>query len=229
MKKRATTLSLYIALLGVGATTSALRAAAEQPPVPSAYSAAALYDLGNFYARNGRPAMAVLNYERARVLAPTDPDIEANLRHVRESIGVPAPSGSWLSRHDRWANPNVLYWIGVMGLTLAGGSLLMRRLDSKHRALFGAGATLGVACMALALGDAMATAPTLHESVVMFATPASASPITGAEPLFTAPLADVVRVRDEHGAFDLITDSHGREGWVAASDLQPVLPHQSRP
>jgi hypothetical protein len=81
--------------------------------------------------------------------------------------------------------------------------------------------------MVLALGDAFATAPTLQESVAMVATPAGASPASDAEPLFTVPLADVVSVRDRHGAFDLIVDSQGRQGWVASRDLQPVIPRSS--
>jgi hypothetical protein len=226
MKKRAAAIiSLCVILLGLAALSGASRAAAvEQPPLQSAYSAPALYDLGNFYARMGRPAMAVLNYERARVFAPTDPDVQANLRHVRESVGTPPPTGGWLSQHDRWANPNTLYWIGLFGLVLTGVSVLLRQPKSEHRTVLGAGAAIGVAFMALAVGDAIATASTLHESVVMFATPASASPIAGGEALFTVPLADVVSVRDKHGGFDLITDSQGREGWVAAGDLQPVIP-----
>ena len=33
----------------------------------------------NSYARAGKPGLAVLNYERAALLAPDDPDINANL------------------------------------------------------------------------------------------------------------------------------------------------------
>jgi hypothetical protein len=225
MKKSTAILSLCITLLGVAASSGASRAAAvEQPPLQSAYSASALYDLGNFYARIGRPAMAVLNYERALVLAPADPDIRANLRHVRESVAVPTQTGGWLSEHDRWANPNTLYWVGLFGLVLTGVSVLLRRSQSEHRTALGAAAAIGVAFMALALEDAVATASTLHESVVMFAAPAGASPISGGDTLFTVPLADVVKVRDEHGGFDLITDSQGREGWVPAGDLQSIIP-----
>jgi hypothetical protein len=224
MKRTAAALSLSIALVGLAALGVSRAESVQQPPMPSSYSAAALYDLGNFYARMDRPALAVLNYERARVFAPADPDIQANLRHVRESVGAPPQSGGWLRQHDRWANPNTVYWIGLFGLALAGTSLLLRRSTLGHRTVLGTGVAIGAAFMALALGDAFATASTLHEAVAMFATPASASPISGAEPLFTVPLADVVSVRDEHGGFDLIADSQGREGWVAGSNLQPVIP-----
>jgi len=224
MKGTVATLSLAVALIALTALGVSRADTPEQAPIPSTYSAPALYDLGNFYARMGRPALAVLNYERALVFAPTDPDVQANLRLVRESVGTPNPTRSWLSQHDRWGDPNILYWLGLFGLALAGSSLLLRRVTSTHRSALGACAGIGAALMALVLVDASATASVLRESVAMFATPASASPISGAEPLFTVPLADVVSVEDTHAGFELIIDSRGRKGWVASRDLQPVIP-----
>src|ERR1700677_2919513 len=52
------------------------------------YSSTALYNLANAYARDGKPGMAVVNYERARLLAPDDPVIEANLVLVRDRKSV---------------------------------------------------------------------------------------------------------------------------------------------
>ncbi len=69
--------------LAAGLLLGALQACAA--PVPAGYSAAGLYNLANSYARAGKPGMAVLNYERARLLSPNDPDVEANLRFVRSS------------------------------------------------------------------------------------------------------------------------------------------------
>jgi hypothetical protein len=173
--------------------------------------------------------MAVLNYERARLLAPADPDIQHNLDQVRQSVGLPALHDGWLSRHERLAAPNTLYWIGVFGLAIAGLTLLLRRASAKHRVLLSGGAAIGGLMMALGLVDAFATASTLHDHVVMAATPARAAPTTAVEPLFTVPLADSVQVQDEHQAFALIRDAQGREGWVARKDLTPVIPSTARP
>jgi hypothetical protein len=223
-------LSLSAAILGLAAMGAAGWAGTvDQPVLRSVYSAPALYDLGNFYAGAGRPAMAVLNYERARILAPTDPDIQTNLSHVRESVGLPALHGGWLSQHDRLANPNTLYWIGILGLATTGVALLLLRVSSKQRALLACGAVVGGLLMALSLGDAVATAPTLHEYVVMAATPARTSPASAVEPLFTVSLADGVHVRDRHEGFALIRDTQGREGWVESKDLAPVIPSADSP
>jgi hypothetical protein len=234
MNARARLIAAALAVLGLGSWTgAACAAAADQSRAPTGYSAPALYNLGNSYARGGRPALAVLNYERARLLAPLDPDIRANLRHVRDAAGLPAQTGGWLSRHGRFANPDTMYWLGVLGLSLGGTSLLLRRLAkdrprSRHRGVLTAGAALGLLLTVLALWDSLATASILAQSVVMQPSPASASPIQGADPLFTVPQADVVGVRDEHAGFALIRDSQGREGWVASSNLTAIIPADPR-
>jgi tetratricopeptide (TPR) repeat protein len=46
-------------------------------------SAPLYFNLGNAYARDGDRGRALLNYERARRLAPADPDLAANMAYVR--------------------------------------------------------------------------------------------------------------------------------------------------
>ncbi len=229
MNRHALRISLMVAMFSMATWSRALLAAPlDQLPTAPSYSAPALYNLGNSYARAGEPALAVLSYERARLLAPMDPDIRANLSHVRESAGLPTNPDRWWSPHDRLADANTMYWIGLLGLALAGAGFLLRRLRADHRTALTAMAIAGLVLTTWSLCDAIATASVLNESVVMRTAPASASPISGAEPLFTVPQAEVVTVRDAHQGFWLIRDSRGREGWVARSDLTPIIPnHES--
>src|ERR1700680_589979 len=81
----------WITLLATGFLCLACRipaAAAEE----KGDSASPLYTSANAYARAGKPGLAVLNYERASLLAPDDPDVAANLRFVRESAHVAVES-----------------------------------------------------------------------------------------------------------------------------------------
>src|ERR1700722_1594208 len=78
---------------------------------PIGYSAAGLYNLANSYARAGKPGMAILNYERASLLAPGDPDIQANLRFVRASAHLPAEMPDALDRIARIASPFWMSWL----------------------------------------------------------------------------------------------------------------------
>jgi len=94
--------------------------AAKQKAAHPRYSADELYDLGNSYARAGKAGLAVLNYERAALLAPDDPDIRANLEYVRTAAHVPGQPRSRLAWIAEAANPAVAAWMGVLGLASVG-------------------------------------------------------------------------------------------------------------
>jgi hypothetical protein len=220
------TLAITLLGCGIGAAEGTLAGAAPAPTTH--YSASALYDLGNQAARADKPALAVLNYERALVLAPNDDDVRTNLDAVLKLAGVAAEPAGWLARHDRLAAPNLMYWAGLAGLVLFGGSLLAARLHAPRRRALAAAAIIGAAIAALSIEDAVATMPLLNEAVVMQASPAGASPVLDAESQFTFPAAEVVHIRDHHAGFLLIEDSQHREGWVPEANVTSVIPASSR-
>lgn len=215
------------AMLAMWVSLSGVCRAASEPPAP-ANTAAALYDAGNAEARQGHPALAVLDYKRAQLLDPADPDIAANLHQVRESAGLPPQTGGWLVAHERFASPNFMYWLGVFGLASAGVSLVIlraRRLAARrsYRIPLRIVAILGGLLALLSVGDALATNALLHEYVVLDTAPATGSPVANGAPLFTVIQADVVHGREQHQGYLLVTDSQGRQGWVARTHLAAVV------
>jgi len=193
---------------------------------PSAgYSAPALYNRANAFARAGKPGLAVLNYERARLLEPNDPDIEANLRHVREVAGLPPQPRGVFDRALGFAAPRILAWAGVLGLAIAGAAALARVSAKAHRGKLLAAMLLGVCLLGLALGNAIRLWPLMHEAVVIaHSTPVRVSPVTTEQPLFELPEATIVRTGAEHDGFVLIQTSAGRIGWVQGASLAPIVP-----
>ena len=192
---------------------------------PNGYSAERLYNLGNAYARAGKPGMAILNYERASLLSPGDADVQANLSYVRAAAHLPAQTPDAFDRAASIASPFWIAWIGVLGLTLIGATLIAAQLSSRHRLLQGAATLLGVSMVGLTLCDALAVWPRLHAGVVIAAaTPVRVSPVPMGEPLFTLPEGDEVKIRAEHDGFLLIETRAGRTGWLAHSNLAPIVP-----
>jgi hypothetical protein len=192
---------------------------------PTGYSAAGLYNLANSYARAGKPGMAILNYERASLLSPGDPDIQANLGYVRASAHLPAETPNGLDRMAGIANPFWISWIGVLGLTILGASVIAAQLSSRHRLLRGAATLLGASMVLLTLGNALALWPRLHQGIVIAAaTPVLVSPVPMGDPLFTLPEGEKVRITAEHDGFALIETRTGRIGWITHSNLAPLVP-----
>jgi hypothetical protein len=188
------------------------------------YSAAALYNLGNAYARAGKPGLAVLNYERAALLAPEDPDIAANLHYVQRSAHVAADlraaSNAWTRAMTR-ASPVAMSWLGLAGILLLGAAVATTRYPWTSRGA----AAAGIALLGLMAGQCAVLWPALHSAVVVTAgAPVRVSPVPMGDPVFTLPEAEVVALTAEHDEFVLVRTAAGRTGWVARSSVAPVIP-----
>jgi tetratricopeptide (TPR) repeat protein len=191
------------------------------------YSAASLYNLANAYARQGRPGMAVLNYERASLLSPNDPDIDANLSYVRAGSHLPMPSRSAFERVVRIASPITLSWVGIIGLLIMGASALAAQIGFGHRWVRRLAGLSGISMISLTVCNGVALWPTLHEGVVISASaPVRVSPVPMGDALFVLPEAETVRVTAEHEGFLLVQTGAGRAGWVSRSNVALVVPRK---
>jgi|SRR5271168_121646 len=216
MIARAQLAALMIALVLLGC-----RARAE--PAQTGYSAAGLYNLANSYARAGKPGMAVLNYERARLLAPNDSDIDANLRYVRDSLRLPSESQNWFERAIR-ASPAAVSWMGVVGLTVLGISVLAGRMTSRHRLIRLVAAGVGIALVGVTVCNGVILWPKLHEGVVITgAATVRVSPVPMGDALFVLPEAETVSMLAQHDSFVLVRTRTGGTGWLSRANLAAVV------
>lgn len=195
-----------------------------QPPHPR-YSADALYNLANSYARAGKPGLAVLNYERAALMAPDDADINANLEYVRASAHVRAEPRSRFARVVLVVSPASAAWIGVLGIALVGSGLLARKMTPGSRWVCAGGVLLGVALISLSASSAVLLWPRMHEGIVLVdRTPARVSPVPMSDTAFVLPEAETVTITGEHEDFALIRTRGGLTGWVARANVGAVVP-----
>ncbi|HEY3851564.1 MAG TPA: hypothetical protein VGL87_11365 [Steroidobacteraceae bacterium] len=214
-----------LAVIGLLLLGGAGGAHAEARPPQDGWSSAALYNLANAYARAGKNGLAVLNYERAGLISPGDPDIEANLLLVRRSMGLPAEPRTRLSRAVGAVDPTPASWIGVAGWLLVVAALLGGRLHAARPVARGAAVIVGIALIGFTVASGLTFWPRLHEAIVIAGTaPVRVSPAPMGEALFTLKEAEAVRIDGEHEGFVLVHASAGRTGWVWHADLVPVVP-----
>jgi hypothetical protein len=210
--------ALFIALALV------LTMAARGAELPAGYDAGQLYNLGNAYARAGQSGLAVLSYERARLLSPTDADIEANLRRVREAAHVSAETRSNLE-FLRLPSSFLVAGLILAGLTLGAASGLAWRRKIMPQRWLAAGALTGASMMGLAAGNALLVWPKLHSAVIIAAqTPVRAAPVPLGDALFVLAEAETVKITAEHADFVLVSTALGRTGWVAQAAVAPIVP-----
>jgi hypothetical protein len=195
-----------------------------QPSQPL-YSADGLYNLANSYARAGKPGLAVLSYERAALLAPDDPDINANLAYIRAAAHVPMKAPNQFARLALVMSPSAAAWLGVLGIALVGLGLVARRVASRRLWIPGGAVVLGVALIVLTASNAILMWPRMHEGIVLVdQTPVRVSPAPMADTAFVLREAENVTMTAEHEDFILIRSGGGLSGWVARANLGAVVP-----
>jgi hypothetical protein len=198
-----------------------------QPSEPR-YSADGLYNLANSFARAGKPGLAVLNYERAALLAPNDPDINANMDYVRDAAHRPPEPRNRFAHIAQAASPTVSAWTGVLGIALVGVGLLVRRITPRFQWVRAGGILLGLALIALTVFNGILLWPRMHEAVVLVnQTPARVSPVPMGDTAFVLPEAETVTMTAEHEDFILIRTRGGLSGWVARANLGAVVPRRA--
>lgn len=200
--------------------------AAEAPAV----SAPALFNEGNAAQRAGRLGPAILDYERARILAPGDEAIAQNLRVAREKAGVATPAVPVWQRPAYWLSFNALAGLASISLLLFcllffGTCAIPMTLRGHTRA---ASAILG-ATMLFAAGAVALRWPELDRAVIVAASPSAAriAPAANAAESFEVKPGEIVRAEDRYGAFFRIRTADGKAGWVSASAVERIIPKVS--
>ena len=191
----------------------------------ASYSAPALFNQANAYAREGKSGLAIASYERAQLLAPSDPNISANLQFERERAGLPALPETWLDRTVSWASPNTLACLGGLGLILAQAGILGIVSLSRGRPVLWMMVFAGTALLALSITSAAITWQKCDEAVVITPdAPARISPTTLGETSFKLPSGELTTLHGRYHDFVLVSDAGGHSGWVRQSDLEPLIP-----
>ncbi len=194
------------------------------------------YNLGNSWFKQGRMGKAILNYNRALLLDPTDEDTEYNLalahaRIVDKIDTVPEFFlKSWLRQlglmlgSNTWAVLSLVF----LGLTFAAVILwlLAGTLRGRKIGFYGAVTALILCFLSLFYADFQRNR-LLHnrEAVVMnLVAPVKSSPGAGGKDLFVLHEGTKVRMQETLDGWTEIVLSDGNKGWIASDAIEAVDP-----
>lgn len=189
------------------------------------------YNLGNAFYKQGKATYAILNYERAKKLAPNDDDIRYNLELARTQIVdniVSLPQGGFL----RWwkqliSSKSINFW-GVFSLItfftflfLFGLFLLSRTFRVKRLAFWFSIAAISISAITFTFGASMKSKLINHNSAVITdrSVRVKASPSETGTELFIIHEGVTVQLIDELGEWINVSLPDGNKGWVKESAM----------
>jgi tetratricopeptide (TPR) repeat protein len=194
------------------------------------YSAPLCFDLGNAEAKAGRMGTAILNYERARYLAPADPDIDHNLQITRKKAGLEPNSYRWWEIALRLIYPFIGYLVLACLLLLVAASIAKTASKASPPALrtllkgvFFAGIPL---FFLLGFAELSAIGFTSRiEGVIVVPKEATLriSPFESSERTGAIPEGELVTVEQRHDDYFRVEGRDHRYGWVQEKELEPVI------
>ena len=202
------------------------------------YSASLCFNLANAEAKSGHTGAAMLNYERARYLAPGDRDIDHNLQLARKQAGLESNSYRWWQIALRSIDWSV--WLALMGavlllifLAIVGSAytavlatalkISPRLLTNIFRAILFAGIPI---CLLLGYIE-LSTIGFNHriEGVIVASKEATLrrSPFDSADSIGKIPEGELVTVEDRHDDYLRIEGRDYHYGWIQQKDIEPVI------
>ena len=193
------------------------------------------YNLGNAYFKNGEIAPAILWYERAQRLDPSDADVKYNLEYARALTQDRIDEVPEIF-FEQWGHAicyllpsNVWAVIGIMGFALMVACVLLFLLGSTsgRRRL---GFFLGIAFLVVAfLGWDFAQwqrTQALRQDMAIVMRPVtsvkSSPSADGAKDLFILHEGTRVRILDNVGGFSNVELADGRQGWLPSPDIEVI-------
>lgn len=180
--------------------------------------------MGNAEWRLGRRGRAMVCWERALTLDPSDPVAQAGVAHAAAVGGVDRPLPTWQERYASGLSPDAWIWLALAAawtlvLTWSWPRLRGERLRDTHHRVLLASLTL----LVLSLPGAWGSWTSGQRAVVRRPEePLKLTPTALGESLGQLGEGDVVRTQRVLNRHVRVQLAGGQVGWVRAEALEPV-------
>ncbi len=186
------------------------------------------YNLGNAWFRQNKLGLAILDYARARQLAPRDPDILANLKFAQQRLGVedantpPHATQRFLqsiveSRTSNEWSTGELTGLWLLALAI-GVRVYFPKLRSGILIVVVAG-LVGFGFSTFALSYQVITDHTTPQAVVTGETEARFAPVPDSTVHFRLAEGTRVSIREDRGQWLFVERADGQQGWVKSEAI----------
>ena len=193
------------------------------------------FNLGNAYFKNGETAQAILNYERAARLDPSDPDVRYNLEFARSMTQdrideVPEfILKTWMRKVNYLMSSNAWAWTALflLAVTLALTLLFLLgpTVGARRTGFFTGIAALLLTLLCWGFARSQKADAERHDTAIVMrpVTSVTSSPSAdAAKSLFILHEGTKVKVLDTVSGYTDIELADGRRGWIPSGDIEII-------
>ncbi len=182
-------------------------------------SPAVYYNLANSYFKSGKTGKAVLNYIRARDLAPRDADIRANLGFTRVLVA----NGKFVSKPSRFSmmlltdhlSAGELKWLAFFFFACAGAYVLVGYyMKFRSRRVMMGGFVLGLCWVFFLMGCVLKMVESSSRAVCVSVAEARFETSAQANVYFKLSEGAEVKILKEKDGWQKVQRSDEKIGWV---------------
>ncbi|WP_299577256.1 tetratricopeptide repeat protein [uncultured Sunxiuqinia sp.] len=197
-------------------------------------SAEVHYNLGNAYYKTGQVTQAIISYERAKLLAPNDEDIQFNLdlanQHVVDAID-PLPQVFFVRwwhniankfSTDGWAKISVFSF--VLFLLLAGIFFFTRTVAIKRLSFWFGILIVAISIFSFNFAARQKKRMTSHNFAIITqpSVTVKSSPSETGTDLFLIHEGLKVEIKDSLGSWREIRIADGNQGWLPENSIEKI-------
>lgn len=192
------------------------------------------FNLGNAYFKTNQFPKAILNYERAKLLAPDDEDINFNLQVANQRVvdAIEELPGIFITRWwnslvnsqttDTWAFISIITF--VLFLTLAGLYFFARSGDIRRTAFWSAWALFVISMMTWSFASTQKSRLIDHDFAIVMqpSVTVKSSPSEKGTNLFVVHEGLKVKITDRLGDWLEVKLADGNKGWLLNESVERI-------
>ncbi len=192
------------------------------------------FNLGNAYYKTGQYTLSILNYERAKLLAPDDEDIDFNLQVVNQKVvdSIQELPGIFIVRWwdslvnsqstDKWAWMSIVSFL--LFLVMMGFYFFARSGDIKRITFWSGSLLIVLAIFSWSFAARQKSRMVNHTfAIVMHPTvTVKSSPSEKGTNLFVIHEGLKVKITDKIGEWVEIKLADGNKGWLLTESIERI-------
>jgi len=181
------------------------------------------FNLANAYYQEEKYGHAILHYLKAEALAPSNPEIQANLTIARKAAKTSMSQANFLQTFSTLLNVNAWTWVLAIAFWTSFALILLPRVFRFKSITSNLLLTLGITTALISLMALTYYYSQKGNGVVLFSeTPIRVAPTESSPTIAFLNQGTLGKTKKNHQKFFFVKTLDNKEGWIKKSEFQKI-------